>query len=50
MAPVARRAVLWELACATTLLYAGADVLIMYHPDAAMATKDTIFRLMDRRG
>ncbi len=46
---VGRRAVLWELACATTLLYAGADVLIMYHPDAAMATKDTIFRLMDRR-
>ncbi len=44
------RAVLWELACATTLLYAGADVLIMYHPDAAMATKDTIFRLMDGRG
>jgi acetyl-CoA synthase len=43
------RAVLWELACATTLLYAGADILIMYHPDAAMATKDTIFRLMDGR-
>jgi acetyl-CoA decarbonylase/synthase complex subunit delta len=46
---VTRRAVLWELACATTLLYAGADILIMYHPDAAMATKDTIFRLMDGR-
>ncbi len=45
-----KRAVLWELSCATTLLYAGADILIMYHPDAAMATKDTIFRLMDGRG
>ena len=33
-----------------TLLYAGADVLIMYHPDAAMATRDTISRLMEERG
>jgi len=47
---VDKRSVLWELACANSLLYAGADVLIMYHPDAAMATKDTIFRLMDGRG
>jgi acetyl-CoA synthase len=47
---VARRAVLWELSCATTMLYAGADILIMYHPDAAMATRDTISRLLDGRG
>jgi acetyl-CoA synthase len=47
---VDKRSVLWELACANSLLYAGADLLIMYHPDAAMATKDTIFRLMDGRG
>jgi acetyl-CoA synthase len=46
---VNKRSVLWELACANSLLYAGADLLIMYHPDAAMATKDTIFRLMDGR-
>jgi acetyl-CoA synthase len=46
---VDKRSVLWELACANSLLYAGADLLIMYHPDAAMATKDTIFRLMDGR-
>ena len=46
---IGKRAVLWELACANTLLYAGADVLIMYHPDAARATKDTIFRLLDGR-
>ncbi len=44
---IGKRAVLWELSCATALLYAGADILIMYHPDAAMATRDTIFRLMD---
>ena len=46
---VDKRSVLWELSCANSLLYAGADLLIMYHPDAAMATKDTIFRLMDGR-
>ncbi len=46
---IGKRAVLWELSCATALLYAGADILIMYHPDAAMATKDAIFGLMDRR-
>jgi CO dehydrogenase/CO-methylating acetyl-CoA synthase complex beta subunit/CO dehydrogenase/acetyl-CoA synthase delta subunit len=47
---VAKRAVLWELSCANTMLYSGADILIMYHPDAAMATKETITRLMDERG
>jgi acetyl-CoA synthase len=44
---LARRAAMWELATATSLLYAGADILIMYNPDAAMATKRTIFKLMD---
>jgi len=47
---VDKRAVLWELACANSLLYAGADILIMYHPDAAMATKDAVLRLMDGEG
>ena len=41
---------MWELASATSLLYAGADVLILYHPEAAMATRKTIFRLMDAGG
>ena len=44
---LSKRAALWELASATTLLYAGADILIMYHPEAAMATKRTIVKLMD---
>jgi len=44
------RAAAWELATAATLLYAGADVLIMYHPQAAAAVKETIFRLMDQPG
>jgi len=42
-----RRTAAWELATAVNLLYAGADVLIMYHPDAAMALKKTIYQLMD---
>lgn len=42
-----KRAAYWELTTAINLLYAGADVLIMYHPEAAMATKQTIFKLLD---
>ncbi len=44
------RAAMWELASATSLLYAGADLLILYHPEAAMATRRTIDRLMDGGG
>lgn len=44
---LAKRAAIWELSTATSLLYAGADILIMYHPEAAMAVKRTIFKLMD---
>jgi acetyl-CoA decarbonylase/synthase complex subunit delta len=42
-----KRAALWELTTAVNLLYAGADLFIMYHPDAAIALKRTIARLMD---
>ena len=42
-----RRAYSWELATALSLLYAGADILILYHPEAAIAVKKTIFKLMD---
>jgi acetyl-CoA synthase len=41
-----RRAALWELSTALSLLYAGADLLILYHPEAAMALKKTIIELM----
>jgi len=44
---LAKRAYSWELATAVNLLYAGADILILYHPEAAIATKKTIFKLMD---
>jgi len=41
-----KRAAAWELNTAINLLYAGADVIIMYNPDAAMAAKRTISKLM----
>jgi len=41
------RAAAWELATATNLLYAGADILILYNPQAAVALKQTISKLMD---
>jgi acetyl-CoA synthase len=43
-----KRAVNWELSTAVSLLYAGADILIMYHPEAVKQTKKTIFKLMDK--
>jgi acetyl-CoA decarbonylase/synthase complex subunit delta len=45
---LAKRAAAWELATAVSLLDAGADILIMYHPDAAAAAKKTIFQLLDK--
>jgi acetyl-CoA decarbonylase/synthase complex subunit delta len=44
---LARRATVWELTTAMSLLYAGADILIMYNPDAAIALRHAITRLMD---
>ena len=43
---LAKRAAMWELSTAVSLLYAGADLFIMYHPDAVMKLKETIFKLM----
>ena len=45
---LAERAAIWELTTATNLLYAGADLLIMYHPEAVMELKKTIDGLMDK--
>jgi len=42
-----KRAINWELSTAISMLHAGADLLIMYHPEAAMATKRAIFKMMD---
>jgi acetyl-CoA synthase len=42
---LAKRAAMWELSTAVSLLYAGADLFIMYHPEAAMKLKETIFKL-----
>jgi len=45
-----KRAAYWEIATATTLLYAGADILILYTPEAVTTVKKTINNLMDREG
>jgi acetyl-CoA synthase len=45
---LAKRAALWELTTAMGMLYAGADLLIMSHPDAVRTLKKTIGKLMER--
>ena len=40
------RGPLWEASTATVYLLAGADLLILRHPEAARLTKETIARLM----
>jgi acetyl-CoA decarbonylase/synthase complex subunit delta len=44
-----KRASLWELSTGLSLLYSGADLLIMYHPEAAKKIKQVIFQLMKGR-
>ena len=46
---LSKRAVMWELATAVSLLYAGADLLIMYHPEAVAGVKRTIEGLIEKR-
>ena len=46
---LAKRAALWEYTTALTLMNAGADVLILYHPEAAQELKKAIAQLMDGR-
>ena len=46
---LSKRAALWELSTAVTLLQAGADVLIMYHPAAVEETRKAIRGLADRQ-
>ena len=41
-----KRGILWEILTATTLLIAGADVLIMRHPDAIKTVRKVIDSLM----
>ena len=43
------RAVMWELSTALSLLYAGADILILYFPEAVKATKQAIVELSDNQ-
>ncbi len=41
-----KRAAMWEFTTAANLLYSGADILIMYNPDAAVAIRKTIDKLI----
>jgi len=45
---LSKRAALWELSTAVSLLHAGADILIMYHPEAVKSVKKTIIKMMDQ--
>lgn len=42
----ATRGIYWELATASSLMQAGSDIVVMRHPKAALALKDTITRLV----
>jgi acetyl-CoA decarbonylase/synthase complex subunit delta len=44
------RGAYWEIATAMSLLAAGADLLIMYHPKAVAAVKKKIREMFDSRG
>ncbi len=43
-----KRGVIWEIITAISLLYAGADILVMRHPDAIAAVEKTIDDLMTK--
>jgi acetyl-CoA decarbonylase/synthase complex subunit delta len=43
-----KRAAMWELATAVNLLYAGADLFIMYHPEAMLKLKNTIAKMIKK--
>jgi len=47
---VEARGPMWEAATAYTYLVAGADILVMRHPQAVQATKQAIDRLMGKGG
>jgi acetyl-CoA decarbonylase/synthase complex subunit delta len=44
------RCAYWEIATAMSLLAAGAEILIMYHPKAAETVKRNIAEMFDSKG
>jgi len=42
-----RRSLYWEMTTAVALLEAGADILVMRHPEAVAMTQEVISKLMD---
>jgi acetyl-CoA synthase len=45
---LAKRAAMWEFTTAANLLYSGADILIMYNPEAVRGLKQMIAKLMQK--
>jgi acetyl-CoA decarbonylase/synthase complex subunit delta len=45
--PQRERGVLWEILTATTLLQAGSDCVVLYHPESIQRVQNNIDRLMD---
>jgi len=43
---LSKRLAMWELTTALSLLYSGADLFIMYHPEAVKTLKKTISDLL----
>ncbi len=43
---IKKRGILWEIATAVSLLYAGADILVMRHPEAIAAVEKAIDELV----
>ena len=43
-----KRAAMWEFTTAANLLYSGADILIMYNPEAVCGLKQMITKLMQK--
>jgi len=43
-----KRGILWEVLTATALLIAGADILIMRHPEAVKIVREVVKRLMEK--
>jgi len=46
---LAKRAALWEIATAQSFLFAGANILICYHPQTVQTLKKSVNRLLDKR-
>ncbi|MCY3024181.1 MAG: CO dehydrogenase/CO-methylating acetyl-CoA synthase complex subunit beta, partial [Planctomycetota bacterium] len=47
---LAKRAIVWEVQTAMSLIMAGTDLVILYHPDSLAAIRRSVARLTSERG